>query len=108
MHTFHQGWTPKLLAATAFEMREFVVETCAEAQASDANTNKYIRLAKERWTQNMKDMRPVRDVTGIHFGKTLCKIPTTLFNEVSGERGRPTKLRAWEYRKISLVCIKSL
>jgi hypothetical protein len=57
-----------------------------------------------RLTDNMRSLREVRDVTGIHFGKELLKVPATLLSEVTREKsGKMSKLKAFEYQELAKV-----
>jgi hypothetical protein len=105
LHTFPQGWTPKILNSTAFEVTQTVVDICAEAGMSESKMKKYLKITRDRWVDNMTMLSTVRDLTGFHFDKRLCKLPINLMAEVAPgkDRKKPTKLKGPDYKILALV-----
>ena len=104
MHTIDQGMTPHLLRSTMFAIVDWIRHMCGILQLDDAQVSKLVKQPVKAWTTNMRSLREIRDVTGIHFSKHLLKLPWTLFDEVAGpSSGKMSKLKAFEYERLVIV-----
>jgi len=102
MHTLNQGMTPHLLRSTVFAMMQWIRNQCdvLGLEASEF----FQKKAVQRMTDNMRQLREVRDHTGIHFTNLLLKLPETLLSEVTRESsGKMSKLKAFEYQQVAQV-----
>lgn len=101
MHTANQGMCGHLLRSTAWSIWNFI-ETQG-ADYDDRTRAAWLKQARVQWASNMKMLEGLRDVTGLYFNKHLCKLPQTLFTEVTIGKKRMSKLKAFEYREVALV-----
>jgi len=106
MHTANQGMCAHLLRSTAWSIADFI--DCAAADQDDRFKAAWVKKAQVAWTENMKMLTDMRDLSGLHFNKHLCKLPGTIFAEVTHGKKRMSKLKAFEYKEVALVCNMTL
>lgn len=106
LHSTNQGITRHLLRSTTFAIIRWVrghTRDVEEDLDCEREALRLIKLIEQQWTANMQHLRNIRDVTGVCFSKHLCKLPESLFKEVLCNGKAMSKLKAFEYKEISLV-----